>query len=108
MGKGIWLKPAKRDDPIYREGLTISTPRSARPKSSPKPAEKKPKAGYLPSDDSFDQEMTGEEAFERAMQVKLRDNRAWRASVASAQKSGNSETPPARNNSASKPSTPEK
>ncbi len=88
MGKGIWLKPAKRDDPIYREGLTISTPRSARPKSSPKPAEKKPKAGYLPSDDSFDQEMTGEEAFERAMQVKLRNNRAWRASEASAQQSG--------------------
>ncbi len=30
MGKVIWLKPAKRDDPIYKEGLTISTPRSHR------------------------------------------------------------------------------
>ena len=59
-------------------------------------------------DSGIDWDMTGEEAFARAMQVKLRDNRAWRASVASAQKSGNSETPPARNNSASKPSTPEK
>ncbi len=83
------------DDPIYKEGLTIFTPRSARPI-------------HLPPDDDLKTEMTGEEAFERAMQVKLRDNRAWRASVASAQKSGNSETPPARNNSASKPSTPEK
>ncbi len=105
MGKGIWLKPAKRDDPIYREGLTISTPRSARPKSSPKPAEKKPKAGYLPSDDSFDDEMTWQEAAGRAMLVKLRNNRAWRASVESAQKNGNSETPPARNNSTSKAET---
>ncbi len=41
MGKGIWLKPATRDDPIYKEGFQISTPRSPRSstpstKSSPK------------------------------------------------------------------------
>ena len=30
MGKGIWLKPATRDDPIYKEGLTVFTPRSHR------------------------------------------------------------------------------
>ncbi len=30
MGKGIWEKPATRDDPIYKEGLTVFTPRSAR------------------------------------------------------------------------------
>ncbi len=30
MGKLIWEKPATRDDPIYKEGLTISTPSSAR------------------------------------------------------------------------------
>ncbi len=56
MGKLIWLKPATRDDPIYKEGLTISTPRSARgstpsTESSPKstvsdsdPASKAPEA----------------------------------------------------------------
>ena len=41
MGKTILEKPATRDDPIYKEGLTVSTPRSARgstpsTKSSPK------------------------------------------------------------------------
>ncbi len=41
MGKTILEKPARRDDPIYGEGLTISTPRSHRgstpsTKSSPK------------------------------------------------------------------------
>ena len=30
MGKGIWLSPATRDDPIYKEGLTVFAPRSAR------------------------------------------------------------------------------
>ncbi len=30
--KGIWESPAKRDDPIYKEGLTIFTPALARPK----------------------------------------------------------------------------
>ncbi len=56
MGKAILEKPATRDDPIYREGLTISTPRSHRSStpstaSSPKstastsaPASKAPKA----------------------------------------------------------------
>jgi len=59
MGKLIWLKPATRDDPIYKEGFQIFTPRSARgsppsTKSSPKstawgsgpgsPAPKEPEA----------------------------------------------------------------
>ncbi len=30
MGKGILLKPATRDDPIYKEGFQIFTPRSPR------------------------------------------------------------------------------
>ncbi len=30
MGKGILLKPATRDDPIYKEGFQIFTPKSAR------------------------------------------------------------------------------
>ena len=30
MAKGTWVKPAKRDDPIYKEGLTVFTPRSHR------------------------------------------------------------------------------
>ncbi len=41
-GKGIWVSPAKRDDPIYKEGLTIFTPRSARPKPALKPLIKSP------------------------------------------------------------------
>ncbi len=32
-------------------------------------------------DDSFEPEMTGEEAFERAMRIKLQDNRAARATL---------------------------
>ncbi len=41
-GKGIWVSPAKRDDPIYKEGLTIFTPISARPKPALKPSIKSP------------------------------------------------------------------
>ncbi len=56
MGSFTLEKPATRDDPIYKEGLTISTPRSHRSstpstKSSPKstastsdPASKAPEA----------------------------------------------------------------
>ncbi len=45
MGKAILEKPAKRDDPIYKEGFQIFTPRSARgstpsTKSSPKTPDK--------------------------------------------------------------------
>ncbi len=36
MGKGIWKSPAGPDDPIYKEGFTVSTPRSHRPKPRPK------------------------------------------------------------------------
>ena len=35
---------------------------------------------HLPPDDSFEPEMTGMEAFSRAMLIKLRTNRALRAS----------------------------
>ncbi len=28
MGKGLEILPAKRDDPIFKEGLTVYTPRS--------------------------------------------------------------------------------
>ena len=38
-------------------------------------------------DSGIDWDMTGQEAFERAMRIKLDRNRAWRASVASAQQS---------------------
>ncbi len=53
MGKGIWLKPAKRDDPIYKEGLTIFTPRSARgsTKSTPYNPTVKPPAKSSPKED---------------------------------------------------------
>ena len=30
MGSFTWKKPATRDDPIYKEGLTVFTPKSAR------------------------------------------------------------------------------
>ena len=45
MGKVIWESPAGPDDPIYKEGLTVFTPRSARGStpstpSSPKTPEK--------------------------------------------------------------------
>ncbi len=45
MGKVIWESPAGPDDPIYKEGLTVFTPRSARgstpsTKSSPKTPDK--------------------------------------------------------------------
>ncbi len=45
MGKGIWESPAGPDDPIYKEGLTIFTPRSARgstPSARPMPTVKPP------------------------------------------------------------------
>ena len=35
MVKLIRESPAKRDDPIYREGFTVYTPRSHRPKPRP-------------------------------------------------------------------------
>ncbi len=38
MGRVIWRSPAGPDDPIYKEGLTISTPIWAR---APKPPSKK-------------------------------------------------------------------
>ncbi len=44
-GKGIWVSPAKPDDPIYQEGLTIFTPLSARgstPSARPMPTVKPP------------------------------------------------------------------
>ena len=41
MGKGILLKPATRDDPIYKEGFQIFTPRS--PRSSTPSTESSPK-----------------------------------------------------------------
>ena len=47
--KFTWLKPAKRDDPIYREGLTISTPRSHRSSTpSTKPSPKTPDTDSSP------------------------------------------------------------
>ncbi len=41
MGKTILEKPAKRDDPIYKEGLTISTPRSHRGSTPSTPSSSK-------------------------------------------------------------------
>ncbi len=41
-GKGIWVSPAKPDDPIYQEGLTIFTPKSARSKPTVEPPVKSP------------------------------------------------------------------
>ena len=35
MGKVIWESPAGPDDPIYKEGFTVYTPRSHRPKPRP-------------------------------------------------------------------------
>ena len=51
---------------------------------------------HLPPDDSFEPEMTAEEAFERVMRIKLETNRALRASEKSAQQSDKSETTPDR------------
>ncbi len=41
MAKGLEILQAKRDDPIYREGLTVFTPYTARPPRAPKPPAKK-------------------------------------------------------------------
>ncbi len=41
MGRVIWLSPAGPDDPIYKEGLTVFTPYTARPPRTPKPLAKK-------------------------------------------------------------------
>ena len=48
MGKGIWLKPATRDDPIYKEGFQIFTPRS--PRSSTPSTKSSPKSTASDSD----------------------------------------------------------
>ncbi len=52
-GKGIWVSPAKPDDPIYQEGLTIFTPLSARgsTKSTPSKPTVKPPAKSPPKED---------------------------------------------------------
>ncbi len=51
-------------------------------------------SNHLPPDDDFAPEMTGQEAFARAMRIKLQRNReALRASGKSAQQSEQSETP---------------
>jgi hypothetical protein len=51
-------------------------------------------SNHLPPDDDFAPEMTGQEAFARAMAIKLRRNReALKASEKSAQPSEQSETP---------------
>ena len=48
MGKLIWLKPATRDDPIYKEGFQIFTPRS--PRSSTPSTKSSPKSTASDSD----------------------------------------------------------
>ncbi len=48
MGKGIWLKPATRDDPIYKEGFQIFTPSS--PRSSTPSTASSPKSTASDSD----------------------------------------------------------
>ncbi len=54
-------------------------------------------SNHLPPDDDFTPEMTGQEAFARAMRIKLQRNReALRASGKSAQQSEPSETPAVR------------
>jgi hypothetical protein len=54
-------------------------------------------SNHLPPDDDFAPEMTGQEAFARAMRIKLQRNReALRASGKSAQQSEPSETPAVR------------
>ncbi len=54
-------------------------------------------SNHLPPDDDFAPEMTGQEAFARAMAIKLRRNReALKASEKSAQPSEQSETPVVR------------
>ncbi len=51
-------------------------------------------SNHLPPDDDFAPEMTGQEAFARAMRIKLQRNReALKASGKSAQPGGLSETP---------------
>jgi hypothetical protein len=54
-------------------------------------------SNHLPPDDDFAPEMTGQEAFARAMRIKLQRNReALKASGKSAQQSEPSETPAVR------------
>ena len=48
MGGFIWEKPARRDDPIYKEGFQIYTPRS--PRSSTPSTESSPKSTASDSD----------------------------------------------------------
>ena len=40
MGKSIEESPPKRDDPIFKKGPTIYTPRSVPPPTKPKPSKK--------------------------------------------------------------------
>ena len=53
MAKGIWESPPKRDDPIFKSGLTVYTPRSARSStpstpSSPQKTDSRPAQGSNP------------------------------------------------------------
>jgi hypothetical protein len=72
MVKLIRDKPAKRDDPIYREGLTISTPRSHRGSTpSTKPSPKTPATSSENAESSLEPLLTPHQALALAMKLKL-------------------------------------